>query len=198
MNLKQRLKEQFGNPHGLLGYVAGWVMASSNKERAAWAVSLLELQPDDALLEVGVGPGLSLEVAAQQVGRVCAVDVSAVMIKQASNRNRAAIQNGIMELHQADVVDLPFDDNAFTKALTVNSLHHWPQPEPGIREVYRVLKPGGHFVVVQQPRSGMYDFADIINRISSYLSGAGFRDIRSAQKPNDADSTQVIAVIGVK
>jgi hypothetical protein len=63
MNMASSFRSQFGNPHGLGGRIAGWIMATrpSNKERSAWAIDLLDPQPDDAVLEIGYGPGVAIE-----------------------------------------------------------------------------------------------------------------------------------------
>jgi hypothetical protein len=60
--LRRRLVTQFGNPDCVLGRVVGWSMGlmSSNVQRSRWAVSLLDLQPGDRILEVGCGPGVAL------------------------------------------------------------------------------------------------------------------------------------------
>ena len=55
MSFKQNIISQFSNPHGLLGRLAGTIMAHrpSNQERNRWTVDLLEIQPDDHVLEIG-------------------------------------------------------------------------------------------------------------------------------------------------
>jgi hypothetical protein len=65
--LIERVRAQFGRPTGLPGRMAGWVMAyrSSNRRRNAWAVSLLDVQRDDRLLEIGFGPGIAIRELAR-------------------------------------------------------------------------------------------------------------------------------------
>src|SRR5947209_8447596 len=66
MGLKQKAMGavfgQFLRPHGFRGRAAGWVMATrgSNRERNIWAVGLLDVQPDDRVLEIGFGPGIAI------------------------------------------------------------------------------------------------------------------------------------------
>lgn len=67
MTVKQaifrRVAPQFGHPRGPLGHLAGWIMGAraSNRERSRWAVSLLDIEPTDRVLEIGFGPGLAIE-----------------------------------------------------------------------------------------------------------------------------------------
>ena len=65
MTIKTHLYDQFREPRGPLGVLAGRIMSkrSSNRERSAWTVDLLDVQPDDRILELGYGPGLGLEAA---------------------------------------------------------------------------------------------------------------------------------------
>lgn len=51
------LMRMFGRPRGLLGRLGGRIMARTNENCGAWAIDLLEIRPDDRVLEVGFGPG---------------------------------------------------------------------------------------------------------------------------------------------
>jgi len=150
----QRLTRQFSGPRGPLGYVAGFLMSRMNVQLNQWAVDLMELGPFDRICEIGFGPGLAVELAASRAtsGFVAGVDLSEVMLAQASRRNRAAIAAGRVELRCGTAAELPFADASFTRACAVNSLQFWPEPEAGIREIHRVLSPGGRLVLALRMR----------------------------------------------
>src|SRR5262245_8870791 len=95
---------------------------SSNRKRNAWAVSLLDLQPDDRVLEIGYGPGLAIRELSRiaHAGYVCGVDHSELMLRQASRRNADAIRHGVVDLRLGSVDALPAFDAAFDKILAVN------------------------------------------------------------------------------
>ena len=59
---------QFVRPHGFAGRLAGWEMAlrPSNRKRNRWAVGLLDVQPQDHILEIGFGPGLAIRELARR------------------------------------------------------------------------------------------------------------------------------------
>jgi hypothetical protein len=88
VKLRQRaidaVRAQFGRPTGLGGWAAGLLMAHrpSNRRRNAWAVSLLDVQRDDRVLELGFGPGLAIRelsrIAAE--GYVCGIDHSELAV----------------------------------------------------------------------------------------------------------------------
>ncbi len=130
-------------------------MARLTSEANRWTVSLLDVQPADRVLDVGCGPGVGVAAAARLApdGLVVGVDGSATMVRQAARRNRAAIRRGRVEIHRGDAARLPLPDGHVTKAASLNSLQFWPDPRAGLRELHRVLVPGGRLALVIMARS---------------------------------------------
>jgi ubiquinone/menaquinone biosynthesis C-methylase UbiE len=148
----------FARPAGVWGSLAGWVMAlrPSNKRRNAWTVDLLELHAGQRVLEIGFGPGLSLARAAAKVGTtgfVAGIDVSDVMLAQATRRNISSIRQERMALHVAGVEDLPDLGDPFDAILAVNSVGFWPDRPVRLQELLTRLAPGGRLAITVQPRS---------------------------------------------
>ncbi|RIL00065.1 MAG: methyltransferase type 11 [Proteobacteria bacterium] len=180
-----RLFAQFSGPRGPLGEIAGLVMAHKNRALNAWIVSVLDAGPEDRVVEIGYGPGLAVEANAARALRGCVagVDRSEVMWRHARRRNAAAIAAGRADLRVGDATALPFGDAAFTRALAVNSLQFWRPPEAGLRELRRVLAPGGRLILAQRlhkPDAGRFDrsrFGMTDERLAALLAllrGAGF------------------------
>jgi SAM-dependent methyltransferase len=71
------------------------------------------------------------------------LDYSPTMTSVSFARNRRLIADGRGGVVQANVAALPFASRAFDKAFSVESLYFWPNPSESLREVRRVLKPGG-------------------------------------------------------
>lgn len=156
MGLRQRLVAQFHRPHGLLGPLAGQIMArrGSNRARNLWTVDLLEIEPGDHVLELGFGPGLSIAAASRKAsaGRVVGLDHSAAMLRMAVRRNRRAIRAGRVELLLASFETLPQLPERFDKILAVNSLHFSGQPDKLARWLVEGLRPGGTLATTFQSR----------------------------------------------
>jgi SAM-dependent methyltransferase len=160
--LKSLLMRAFGRPKGVLGRLGGIIMARGNKRMAGQAVELLDVQPNDAVLEIGFGPGVGIQLLASLVasGRVAGVDPSEEMMQQATLRNAGAIETGKVELRRSSVERLPFESDAFDKALAINSMQVWPDAVAGLRETRRVMKSGGRVVLgftrhSGQPKEGL-------------------------------------------
>ena len=164
--MKRWLFRNFGDPRGVGGRIAAFVMAhrSSNVQRSRWAVGLLDLQPDDRVLEVGCGPGVALAAARKHTPDVVGVDRSPVMVRQATRRSGATVIESAAE-------DLATFDEPFDKALAVNTVGHWPDPAAGLEAVRRVMRPGGTIAVVSQPRGDKFADNDEVKR---QLAEAGF------------------------
>lgn len=169
------------HPRGAAGSVTGWVFAHrpSNRQRNAWAVSLLGVRPADRVLEIGFGPGIAIaELVRAGAGHVYGIDHSAVMLRQASRRNAAAIRAGRVTLVNASADQLPPAlDGPFDAILAVNSLGFWPAPAERLAELHRRLAPGGRIAIASQPRcSGATagTSRSAAHEIENLLRNAGF------------------------
>src|SRR4051794_39376740 len=100
--MRALLLRMFGRPQGALGRLGGRIMARMNAELGAWTSGLLEIGPNDVVLEIGFGPGVIIGHVSKLVraGRVVGVDPSSVMVEQAHARNSAAIREGRVEVRQ--------------------------------------------------------------------------------------------------
>jgi ubiquinone/menaquinone biosynthesis C-methylase UbiE len=177
---------QFGHPRGIPGRMAGWVMAhrGSNRQRNRWAVSLLDVQPTDRVLEIGFGPGVAIaELAGRATrGRVYGIDHSEVMVQQASRRNAAAIRAHRVELVHASVDQLPTFDDPLDAILAVNSVGFWPNPVQRLHELRRLLRPAGRIALANQPRcpgATHHTTARAAQQLQDLLTQAGFTQIRT-------------------
>lgn len=189
MGIRQRFLRravgQFHHPHGAVGHLAGWLMGrrSSNVRRNRWAVGLLDVQPSDRVIELGCGPGIAVAALAGRAvrGLVVGVDHSAVMIGQARRRNRVAIGAGRVRLIHSPVQHLHVSDRPFDVALAVNTVGMWPEPTARLREVCRMLRPGGRIALVSQPRcpgATAATSAAAADELAALLSEAGFENVR--------------------
>ncbi|PMB41251.1 methyltransferase type 11, partial [Fischerella thermalis CCMEE 5205] len=150
------LMQMFGRPKGILGRLGGFILARTKRDFTQWVIHLLEIQPDDKVLEVGFGPGVGIEIlaAAVSTGYIAGVDYSKEMVEQARARNAKAIKAGSVQLQYGSVEKLPFADDTFDKALAINSMQVWTDAMVGLRSMRRVMKVGGFIALGFTPHSG--------------------------------------------
>lgn len=102
----------------------------------------MQLAPTENLLDVGCGAGWLSRRLAKLVpqGRVVGMDVSDEMIRHA---RRASVDFENLMFVTGEVQEIPWEPNFFSHAISVESSYYWPDPAAGIRDIFRVLKPGG-------------------------------------------------------
>jgi len=194
-------RSQFGHPRGWRGWAMGHLMAVTNKERSLWVLSLLNLQPEDHVLEIGFGPGADIHRAAERValGFVAGIDSSDVMLRQAMRKNREAIRAGRVELRQGTASHLPYESASVDVVFATNVAQHWGDPTGPLREIFRVLKPGGLAALAVQPRNkgASEQTAEQTGQIlTDALFSAGFKSVRLERRPMKPVST--VCALGIR
>lgn len=112
----------------------------------------LDLHPGQRVLEVGAGTGaftLSLAERVAPAGRIASIERQRAMLRRQARRLGAAA-SGVIALHQADAHALPFADSSFDRALMVAVLPMLRDKQRALRELRRVLRPGGLLLVSEE------------------------------------------------
>ena len=154
MRIPLFLARQGRCPSGWLGGLVARVMAHETAGENAHVLQLVDIQPGDHVLELGFAHGRTLARAAAlaREGFVAGVDPSERMLRLASRRNRQPIAAGRMELKSGSSAGLPFPDARFDKAYSVHTIYFWKEPAHDVREIARVLKPGGRLALGYRSR----------------------------------------------
>ena len=148
-NLEMRrppfIADQARNARGLLGRLIAFIMARETWRENLRVMDKLGIEQGDHVLDIGSGHGRSLmELAARAPrGRIVGVDPSELMIEIAKQRNRPLIEAARVDVILSSVESLPFPDDMFDKAQCVHVLYFWKDIGTSLREIARVLKPGG-------------------------------------------------------
>jgi SAM-dependent methyltransferase len=123
----------------------GPILNLANTRLVHAAVELLDPRPRDAILDIGFGGGLSLVTlaATQPRAKIVGIDYSREMVETAARLVHDKQLDSRVSVQWGDAAKLPFRAGAFHKVLTVNSLYYWPDLAASLREVLRVIKPGG-------------------------------------------------------
>jgi ubiquinone/menaquinone biosynthesis C-methylase UbiE len=116
------------------------------------------------VLDVACGPGILSAAIAKTAREVVAFDLTPEMLKNAAQRcNAAGLTN--VTFREGNAAELPFADGAFDAVVTRLSVHHFDQPERVISEIFRVLRPGGSFVIADVISSEVPAEAELQNAI---------------------------------
>jgi arsenite methyltransferase len=108
----------------------------------------IDLQPGERVVDLGVGPGFlaaGMAAAVGEGGRVGGIDFSESMVAMARARNAGF---GWVDIQEGDVTRLPYDDGDFDVAVSTQVLEYVPDVDSALREMRRVVRPGGRAAVV--------------------------------------------------
>jgi len=122
------------------------------EEMRAEALALLDLRADDAVLDVGCGTGFATEGLLEHTAHVHGVDQSPHQLEKAYEKFG---KRGPVQFSLGDAERLPFRDGSFDAVWSSGSIEYWPDPVATLRELRRVVRPGGPVLVVgpNRPRS---------------------------------------------
>lgn len=194
MGLIEMLGRNLRQPGGFVGKLVGLYMNKGNDFMNRYSINFLDPQSNDRILEIGFGNGKYINEFAQTVnnGFVAGLDYSETMVLQARKRTAPYIKQGKVDIQRGEVSSIPFEDESFTKVFTVNTLYFWPAPSSDLKEIYRVLKPGGKLIISFRSKAKMekleftkegftlYDPQDVVELVKA----ASFRDIRLESAPD--------------
>ncbi len=182
---------QLRKPDGWFGRLLARGLNKGNRNLNDLMVELLEVDAADQVLEIGFGNGKLIcdlsDLATE--GLVAGIDFSETMVAEAHKFNRARIDSGQVRIKQASVEAIPFEDDTFHKICTANTLYFWPQPAENAKEILRVLRSGGTFVLGFEPRDQLerlpfteHGFATYtLDEAVALLEGAGFTEVKIVQ-----------------
>lgn len=187
--LRRAISDQLSRPAGPLGRVVAALMNRGNRDLNARAIDLLDVTRDSRVLDLGFGGGLTFAPLLARGATVSGIDRAADMVEAAERGHGEAVAAGRLVLRTGEVENLPLPDAAVDRVLTVNTVYFWPDLAGALREVGRVLAPGGRLVIGIRDGSVMQQVSPEVftlrtpDEIRSALEAAGFSEVqvRSAQ-----------------
>jgi SAM-dependent methyltransferase len=131
--------------------------------------SLGQIRPGDSILDIGCGGGVDTMVAAIMVGpagRVVGVDMSSEMVERARQNLSQTNLNNISFIESSGE-DLPLPDQDFDVVISSGVFNLIPDKLKALREVFRVMKPGGRIMMADQVLTG-YLAEDVKTRVDGW------------------------------
>ena len=156
MNSGRARVTQCQKPTGWLGRLVLRNMNARHSKVTDWGLSHVAVGENDTVLDVGCGGGRTVSklAAIATKGKVCGVDVSRESVVVASRINKQWIDLARAEIREGSVSHLPYPQDAFDVVTAVETHFWWPDLPTDMREVLRVLKPGGTLLIVAEVYRG--------------------------------------------
>lgn len=147
---------QCQKPRGWLGRFVLWNMNSRHSKVTDWGMAHVSVETHYTILDVGCGGGRTVSKLAAMAaqGKVYGVDFSEASVAASKRTNARWIEMGRVEIRHGSVSQLPFPDGMFDLITAVETHFWWPNLPGDMREVFRVLKPGGMLILIAEVYKG--------------------------------------------
>ena len=128
-------------------------MNRGHEKLASWGRSYINIDKNHTILDLGCGGGRNIEYFLTKADKVYGLDHSKTSVKMASEINKKAIDTWRCKILVGDVKNLPFEDETIDIVTAFETIYFWNDIEECFKEIYRVLKNGGQFLICNEVSS---------------------------------------------
>ncbi len=183
--------DNFGNPKGLLGRLMLVSMDKEHLPMAEWSFTQFAIPEKADIIDIGCGGGYNIRrmLGRCRQGKIVGFDISYESVRKARKVNR---NESRVEIVQGSVEKMPFPEDRFDLATAFETVFFWPDVQANMKEVYRIVKPAGRFVVINNYGDPKIDWEKKVpcmkrytaKQLGGFMRAAGFRDIKISKKDN--------------
>jgi len=151
---------QLRKPQGEQGVEVAKMMNYTNQGINLHTLAVLNPQPNDKILEIGMGNGFFVKNIVNLANDIqyTGYDYAEGMVEVATKLNQELVERKQAQFIQGEIEHLPFREDSFTKVFTVNTFYFWKNPTQTLQGLRNVLCPEGVFVLAIRPKHNMLQF----------------------------------------
>ena len=150
MGVMEKILKQARMPTGRFGTFYARLMNIGHSNLTRWGLGHISVNIADKILDIGCGGGKTVNTLAKIAteGQIYGIDYSEVSVAVSTNKNKRLIGAGRVKILHASIDSLPFSDDMFNLVIAVESCYFWPDLINNLKEIRRVLKPGGSVILI--------------------------------------------------
>ena len=169
MGLVKSFFSQCARPEGFLGRVMLRFMNFGHAPLTNWGLSLVEIHDGWTMLDIGCGGGATLKrlLMRSKGAQVYGIDISEESVAKARKVNAEVLDRQVF-VTQGSAEKLPYDDNKFDLVTAVETVYFWPDLPNCLKEVRRVVKPGGRFAIMVEVLENDSVWTDVVDGMTAY------------------------------
>jgi ubiquinone/menaquinone biosynthesis C-methylase UbiE len=152
MSAADKVIAQCRKPSGFFGRFILRGMNRGHSKLTDWGLSHVSVKVNDKILDIGCGGGRTVHKLATMAsaGKVYGIDYSDDSVRASKRANDHWIDMGRVQIQSATVSQLPFANDTFDLVTAIETHLFWPDLPNDFREIFRVLRPGGQFLIVAE------------------------------------------------
>ena len=183
MSLLKKLFTQCAHPQGRMGQAMLKFMNLCHAPLNKWGLGLVSFHDGMTILDIGCGGGATLKRLLQRSkdAKVYGIDISEDSVAKAKKVNKDLLDKQVF-IEQGSVSQLPYEDAKFDLVTAVETVYFWPNLPECVKEVRRVIKTGGQFVIMVEVVTMNSKWLKVVEGMTAYppeqlkqfLDDAGF------------------------
>ncbi|MBN1535982.1 MAG: class I SAM-dependent methyltransferase [Anaerolineales bacterium] len=192
----KKFYENTRKPENTLGgKIMLWSMNRGHNANASWGISHLSLDKVETILDIGCGGGKNISnlLKLTKKTKIYGIDYSPASVEASIKYNKAAVNAGLVEIKEASVENIPYEAETFDCVTAFETIYFWPNIGENFKEVARVLKKGGVFLICNESQhpEGNEKWSEMLKmtiytgaQIKELMECAGFSNIQMDEHTN--------------
>lgn len=179
--------KNFGKPEGTIGRIILNSMNSGHTLISKWGLSQYQWKEDTKALDIGCGGGMNVKrmLEFSPRGRVAGIDISEESVRKSRQVNRKSLGKRC-DIKKGSADSIPYKDGRFDVVTAFETIYFWQDVPKAFQEVFRVLKPGGTFMVICEMTDPKTMWKKLVENITVYTPEqledfflkAGFQEVK--------------------
>ena len=169
MGLLKTLFTNCAHPKGRMGRAMLKFMNLCHAPLTNWGLDLVDIQDGLTMLDIGCGGGATLKRLLKRSpdAKVYGIDISEESVAKARKVNKALLEKQVF-IQQGSANKLPYEDVKFDLVTAVETVYFWPSLPECLKEVHRVLKPGGKFAIMVEVVDTDSMWTNVVEGMTAY------------------------------